>query len=202
MNSLNNPCKHNGLCIANDYRITGEQFSCICTEGYSGDTCEIDNNRIDIQFNETLIKTVSTVHIHFITAFKDKHHERITIFKKIPFDSNRVTVYIQQPFHILLTELTNQTYYLTIVREIYIKSENISTQVKSNQRCSSINEILNSTLMNYEKYRRIKYYPYVCRKHKDVMCFYDETYICLCDINRFSNCLEFNHTYDYMIVKE
>ena len=99
--SSNNPCKNNGICIPNDDRINRHTFTCLCPEGYSGTTCEINNNRIDIRFDETTIKTLSSVLIHFITAFDDRYHERTTTFKKIPFDQNTITLYIQQPFNIL-----------------------------------------------------------------------------------------------------
>jgi hypothetical protein len=196
--SSNNPCKNNGLCIPNDNRISGYAFSCLCPEDYSGERCEIHNNRIDIQFDETIIKNLSSLLFHFITIYTDKDHERTTIFKKIPFDNNTITLYVQQPFNILFTELTiNQTYYLTVVRERFINSENIFTQVQSNQRCSRMDELLNDTFQNYEPLRRAKYYPMLCRQYKQLMCLYDEIYMCICDLDRFSNCFQFNRSLNY-----
>jgi hypothetical protein len=197
--SSNNPCKNNGLCIPNDYRISGYEVTCLCPQDYSGETCEINNNRIDIQFDETIIKNSSSLFFHFITIFTDKDHERTTTFKKIPFDNNKITLYVQQPFNILFTESTNhnKTYYLTIVRETFISSENIHTQVRSNQRCSRIDELLNDTFLNYNISRRVKYYPMLCQQYRQLMCLYDEIYICVCDLDRFSNCFEFDHSLKY-----
>ena len=42
----------------------------------------------------------------------------------------------------------------------------------------------------------------VCRQHKQLMCFYDKIYICLCDLDRFSNCFEFNHNFTYNCQKQ
>ena len=195
--SSNNSCKNNGVCIPNDNRINGYTISCLCPEDYSGETCEIHNNRIDIEFNETLLNNLSSVLFHFITIFIDKDHEQTTTFKKIPYNNHTITIYAQHPYNILFSELNNHTYYLTVVRETFINSEHIHAKVQSNQRCSSINELMNDTFLNYELVRRIKYYPMLCRQYKQVMCLYDDKYMCVCDLDRFSNCFYFNQSSEY-----
>ncbi|CAF1308871.1 unnamed protein product [Adineta ricciae] len=193
----NTSCKNNGFCIPNDDRINRRTLTCLCPEHYSGTTCEISNSHINIQFDEKLIRTTSSVLIHFITIFNDKNHERTTTFKKIPFDQYTIRLYIEQPFHILLIELTDKSYYLATVREKFINSENITTQIRTNQQCYSIDKLMNSTLLNYSQFHRVKYYPMICRQYKELMCLYDDLYICICDRDRFSNCFEFDHRKKY-----
>ncbi|CAF4406380.1 unnamed protein product, partial [Adineta steineri] len=70
-------------------------------------------------------------------------------------------------------------------------------KLSSNQQCVSTDELMNSTLKSYTYLHRIKYYPLLCRQYNQLMCFYDETYMCICDHNRFSNCFIFNHSMTY-----
>jgi len=190
----NNPCQNNGFCIPNDDRISLTTFTCLCPEGYSGEYCQNKNTRIDIRLDEIIISSSSLVLIHFITSFEDAEHERTILLKKVPFDHKTLTVYVTQPFNILFVEIPNQHYYLAVLREIYIPSEHIYTEIQTKQRCSSITELLNNTLLQYEYLRRVKSYPLVCRQHSQLMCFYDNDLMCICDLDRFSNCFRFNHT--------
>ncbi|CAF2850740.1 unnamed protein product [Rotaria sp. Silwood2] len=193
----NNPCQHNGLCVPNDDRIDLKGFTCFCSQGYSGDRCENTNNQIDIHLHDTIVRQTSLLFIHFITSFKDAEHQRITVLKKIPYNRNILTLYVSQPFNILLLQIPNQYYYLGILREIFIPSEYIYTEIKLDQRCFSITELHNSTLTNLGYLRRTKYYPLLCRQYLRMMCFYDNDLICICDVDRFSNCFFFNHTMNY-----
>jgi hypothetical protein len=190
--SSNNPCHNNGTSVPIDDRIGLKEFSCFCSDDYSGERCQNKNNQIDIHLNKTIIFNNSLVLLHFITAFKNAEHERITVLKKIPFDDKNLTVYVKQSFNILFIQILNQ-YYLAILREIFIPSEHIYTKISSNQRCLSIVE-LNNTFLQYKYLQRAKYYPLLCRKYSELKCFYDTDLMCICDIDRFSNCFLFNQT--------
>lgn len=188
-----NPCKNNGICIPSDDRISLQTFTCVCQEGYSGDRCENQNSHIIIYLDENIMSKTSSLLIHFITAFKDSKHEQTATFKKIPFDKNFITINVVQPFNIIFMQIPNQNYYLAVLRETFIPSENISTNILPDQRCLKIEELLNATYLNYEYLRRTKYYPFLCRKNSQLKCFYDENLMCICDLDRFSSCFRFNH---------
>ncbi|CAF0992557.1 unnamed protein product [Didymodactylos carnosus] len=47
--------------------------------------------------------------------------------------------------------------------------------------------------MNFNGLRRIKYYPKLCRENIDLISFYDEQYMCLCDQTHDSECFYFDH---------
>ncbi|CAF3857072.1 unnamed protein product, partial [Rotaria sordida] len=193
----NNPCQNNGLCIPIDDRKGLNQFTCLCNEHFYGTRCENMKNRIDIEFDDNKISMMSFVFIHFITAIENDNHQHTTILKKIIFDQNIITVFITHSFHVVFIELTNQTYYLGVLREKFIESEHIQTRILSNYQCLSINELMNNTFLNYSFIHRVKYYPYLCQQQKQLKCFYDNRYMCICDINHFSNCFTFNHTLSY-----
>ena len=201
--SSGNPCLHEGICVPNDDRIDSssktDEFTCFCKEDYSGRTCQNINNQIDIHLNpdhDQVMKTALLILIHLITTFEHAEHQRITILKKIPYNSYNITLYISHPFHILFIEIPDHHYYLGIIRERFIPSEYISTSIKTDQHCLSIDEI-NKTLSSLEYLRRTKYYPLICRQNLTLKCFYDNDLMCLCDLDRYSNCFYFNHTMNY-----
>ena len=190
----NNPCKNHGQCVPVNDRISKNRFICLCTEDYMGTYCEYKSNRIDINFK--IYPIPSAIFAHFITAFHDRDHESMTTFKKVPFDQDSISLFISKSFHILFIEYSNN-YYLTVLRENYISSEHISTDIEVDNMCVNIVQILNSTLLSYNYIRRLKYYPLQCLQNQQLMCFYDENYMCVCDKSRFSNCFKFNHTASY-----
>ncbi|CAF4076984.1 unnamed protein product, partial [Rotaria sordida] len=193
----NNPCQNNGICIPVDDRMSLNKSTCLCTENFYGTRCENMKNRIDIEFDDDKISMMTFVFIHFITAIKDDNHQHKTILKKITFDQNMITVFITHSFHILFIEVSNRIYYLGVLREKFIESEHIQTRILPNYQCLSINELMNNTFLNYSFVHRAKYYPYLCQQQKQLKCFYDNRYMCICDVNRFSNCFTFNHTLSY-----
>ncbi|CAF1579250.1 unnamed protein product [Rotaria sp. Silwood1] len=83
---------------------------------------------------------------------------------------------IAQPFNIIFIQIPSQYDYLAVLREIFILLEKIYTEILPKQRCFSIEELLNKTFVNYE---------------------YFNHHMCICDLDRFSNCFIFNHTINY-----
>ncbi|CAF4924606.1 unnamed protein product [Rotaria sp. Silwood1] len=189
-----NPCENNGICIPHDDPIGLNTFTCLCTKNFFGTRCENLKNQIDIAFNDKNIGMMSMIWIHFISSIENGGHQRNTLLKKIKFAPNIISVFTIDPFHAIFIELTNQTYYLVVLREKFIESEYIQTKILPNYRCSSINELMNNTFLNYSLFHRVKYYPHLCQQKEQLKCFYDDIYMCICDLNRFSNCFTFNKT--------
>ncbi|CAF3390101.1 unnamed protein product [Rotaria sp. Silwood2] len=192
--SHNNLCKNDGKCVPINDRISNIDFTCLCTEDYMGSYCEYKSYRIDIHFKTDIIPSI--IFAHFIIAFDDKKHERITKFKKVPFDQHSVTLFTRHSFHILFIEFLNNS-YLTVLREKLIPSEYISIDIKLDSMCVNITKLLNSTIFDYNYLHQLKYYQLPCLENKKLKCFYDEKHMCICDKNRFSNCFQFNHNMSY-----
>ena len=192
-----NPCENNVLCVPVDDRIALNSFIYLCAEEFYGKKCENTKNRISIEFDAEIIMSVSAVFVHYITAFEHMKHQRTTTLKKILFRQNNISVFVTQRFHILFGEIPQQNYYLAVLRERFIESEFIQTKVSSSQKCFHVDEILNATFRQYPFLRRVKYYPLLCRQNKRLMCFYDEIHMCICDLDRFSNCFTFDHSTIY-----
>ncbi|CAF1234211.1 unnamed protein product [Rotaria sp. Silwood1] len=192
------PCINNGQCVPSDERYISTQINksmCICSEEYFGNQCEHQQTRIDISFHNELISPSSLL-VHFITVSNQAHPIRSSIMKKISWDQHTVTLYTLIQFHIAFAEIFNN-YYLIILREQIIVSAVISTQIMPSHRCLSIHELFNKTLVNQHLLRRIKYYHIPCQTQLDLVCFYDDIHLCLCDVFRRSNCFEFDHNMTY-----
>ncbi|UJR34502.1 hypothetical protein I4U23_021910 [Adineta vaga] len=195
----NNSCQNNGQCIPIDDRIGMKKFTCLCPENFNGEKCENKiQNIIDIEFDENIIKSDSAVFVHLMRSFGGENLQHTILLKKIRYGQNRIRIYVTISFHIVFIESINGNYYLIVVREQFIESEYIETKLLSNQQqCVFIDQLLNITIKSYSYLDRIKYYPFFCRQNKELMCFYDENYMCLCDLDRFSNCFMFDHNAAY-----
>ncbi|UJR18896.1 hypothetical protein I4U23_022024 [Adineta vaga] len=128
-------------------------------------------------------------------SFETIPHERTILLKKIPFDQTNIIVYAPVPFNILSVQIPNHEHYLVVLRETYLPSENISTEVQLKDRYFHIKELFNSIFLQYEPLRQIKSYPLLCQQYSQLKCFCDDNdLMCICDVNRFSNCFAFNYT--------
>ncbi|UJR20053.1 hypothetical protein I4U23_023187 [Adineta vaga] len=177
----NNPCQHNGLCIPNDDRIGLTTFTCLCSQEYSGERCQNRNVQIVIHFNSIFNLATTFLYVNLITAFQNSIPERVVSLKKIPFDQKYIKLYAVKPFNILFIQMSYHEYYLAILREKYLSSEDISTEVQLKHRCHHIKELLNETYLQYKPLRRVKYYPFLCRKYSQLKCFrdHDENLMCI-----------------------
>jgi hypothetical protein len=187
-------CEYHGQCIETDERMAPNNFTCLCHEGYSGETCQHMDTNITITFHG--VSVPQSILGHFIMAYDEEPHIRTTTIKKISFDQDSVSIYTSNAFHLLFIQFANN-YYLAIAQEKYILSAVITTKIIPSQRCPHINELFNSTVLKFNRLRRIKLYHLLCQQPFELKCFYDETFICLCDIDRFANCFDFNHSMTY-----
>jgi len=169
---------------------------CICPEQYTGDRCEYQRTRILISFHKT-IDIPLWVFIHFVKAENEPKPIRTSLMKKIAYDQDSITLYTSIPFNVALVQILNK-YYLIILREATISLMNISTMINPSYRCKSIEELFNVTFAHQNLIKRIKSYHISCKKQVELACFYDDIYLCLCNLDRQANCFEFdyNMTYD------
>ncbi|CAM4870529.1 unnamed protein product, partial [Rotaria socialis] len=180
-----------------DDHIVRNKFTCLCKGSFYGSRCENSKSEIDVNVDEETFEQTTAMFIHFITVFENVQHQRITTLKKMKYDESTIELFVTHSFHIVIGELLNKSYYLLVSREASIESEYIQTEFLPNHRCIFVRELLNKTFRSYPRLRRIKYYPLLCRKNQQLKCFYDENYMCICDLDRFSNCFTFHHSSTY-----
>jgi hypothetical protein len=191
-------CENGGEYIRNndDDKISDEQFLCICPNGYSGDRCEIVDNQINLSFDKN-ITLLQDIFIHFIEVIENASHIRSTTFRRISFVEDIINITWSKPFHIVFVDISNHTYYLILVQNIYFRSRNISKQINPFDRCPHINELFNETFIQWHLIRRIKSYHLPCQNQSlNLSCFYDDIHFCLCyqfGEKRLANCFRFDH---------
>ncbi|CAF1339618.1 unnamed protein product [Adineta ricciae] len=61
-----------------------------------------------------------------------------------------------------------------------------SSSIGRAQRCAQVNEVLNPRLRHLPPIQR-------CQVHLHLMCFVDDSYMCLCTLERHANCFKFQH---------
>ena len=204
---LNNTCNYKqcfngGQLIPYDLRYVwnGEgECGCICTEEYTGNQCQYEQTKIDLSFDNQ-IRIPSSLMIYFITVqprseffvTKAKPIQR-SVRKKILFNQDSLTLYVSFQFHIAFAEIDGN-YYLIILQEKGITSAKITSEISPSHRCLPVEQIFNKTILDRHFLRRIKYYHIPCRENDALICFYDSTQMCLCNLDRETNCLEFDYT--------
>ena len=99
-------CLNNGTCISVDDRINLNEYRCLCQAGFYGKQCENVKNQIDLKLNDEIVEIIQpAIFLHLITSFEDAQHEQTTIFKKIIYDQNQISISITQPFNLVFIEL-------------------------------------------------------------------------------------------------
>ncbi|CAF1417530.1 unnamed protein product [Adineta steineri] len=189
-------CQNGGLCIPMDeYMLSKKRFICICRKDYFGERCELEDNKIILSFEKSIIVPQS-IFIHFIEVMNRDRPVRLTTLQTISVHQDFITIFWSRPYHIVFIEL-RKNYYLTLVQSVYNESTINDKMIKPSDRCQHINEIFNDSMAKLDLIRRIKYYHLPCQMYSlNRSCFYDDTQFCLCynyGQIRLANCFEFNH---------
>lgn len=189
-----NVCQHDGTCIAVNSIVQNYHpvaHRCICTDEFEGSNCENQKSVISLQFIG--IQTYSYIIVHMLSSFTIGTHQQNVTFQKLRINSKTIDIYVTSEIDInLVCVQFDITYYLAVVQENYTRPFMISSIVSSDRRCYHIRDLMSSTMANWHPLRRIKHYPRLCTERKDLVCFYDDSLMCLCTIDRFSNCFNFN----------
>ena len=190
-----NPCQHASQCIATD-----QSFFCICTEGFTGLLCEHRGTKVEFVFAKN-IHIPPAVFVHFIqipllaiydNTIPSVELIRTTMIAKIRFDHNYTFLYYENSFHLIFVQF-DEHYYLALLQHHYQRVEYLVTMIRPEHRCRNVGELLDDPIRSYPRWHRVKYYPSLCRKWNDLVCFYDEDlFMCLCDLDRFANCFKFD----------
>ncbi|UJR10342.1 hypothetical protein I4U23_014548 [Adineta vaga] len=193
----NTQCRNGGQCIPISVDMESQkQFTCICTKGFTGERCEIQDTKIILSFHKQIVLSES-MFVHFIQINHDAAPERSTTFRVLGENHDFVTIYWSYPFHLVFVELPEKKYYLTVIKKFYQQSVIIRKTLDSSDRCPHIRELLDKTIVQSHLLRRIKYYHLPCKNHAyHLSCFYDDIHLCVCQNysqQRIANCFEFNH---------
>jgi hypothetical protein len=97
----NTTCFHGGQYLPiEDQMILTNSFTCICQKGYSGDRCQIVDNKIIMSFHKDIV-LLESMFVHLIKVNDNAPPENGSTFKVIPANGTSVTVSWSRPFHIV-----------------------------------------------------------------------------------------------------
>ncbi|CAF3771270.1 unnamed protein product [Rotaria sordida] len=190
-------CKNGGTYIPINDDNSNNNFQCICTEYFTGPTCEQSRRKLEISLGD--IDQPSHIFIHLITVNSKAQLTRTTIVKKISIDQRYVSFNLTIEFHLVFIEVNNDYYYL-----IYSSLNNnlsIIKRIHSSDRCPSYEELFNLTMINWHPLRRVKYYHDVCNKYKELNCYFDESLMCLCTNEYHANYFNLKRYKSYLCHK-
>ena len=188
----NDTCKNDGLCLTMDDQWSVKTITCFCKQGFNGDNCEKKDTQLELTFDD--IEIPQSVSIYLVTV-ENENDPMITMFsKKIPFDQDKVKLFTSLSFNLIFTRISNE-YYLVHQEVTPRYFPQLSIDIKPSQRCFPVDELLDQFLLSSPLLRRAKFYHLACRQRVQLTCLYDlEGLMCLCDNERFANCLHFNFT--------
>ena len=115
------------------------------------------------------------------------------MFQKFVMFQHIAKFYILGKFDLVFVKI-GSNYYLPAIRQS--QESHISTSISPIQRCRSINELLNSTIMSWPRIRQTKYYHIPCQTQHDLPCFSDGSYMCLCTLEHYANCFQLDNKLD------
>ncbi|CAF1426236.1 unnamed protein product [Didymodactylos carnosus] len=183
-----NKCIH-GICIV--YSNSQTHSYCLCNENWTGSLCNIRLNCSKFNCSEGSKCNNNGKCICQSGKFGNECYDTFDRCK----DNNKnkylpaLLIHVQLYFNNLI-----YSYYLAAL----LKQDNIqilNTTISSLNYCPNVNDLLNKTIVKYSPLKRVKYYHYVCKTNNtNIKCFYDESYMCLCDNDKLPDCYIFSHS--------
>ncbi|CAF0871894.1 unnamed protein product [Didymodactylos carnosus] len=208
-------CLNNGTCVAFPEQLSPQRaFICICQMEYAGQLCKTKAGIMNIYFDKSLLlskRIIPAMIVHFMYVLGDTRkaeftHSFRTLYKSYDTNTpmtisyNPSATYVDVAFvqlFITADELYGKYYLIlrnnTQSHRLSMKDRllYVNTTVTEQNYCPYISRLLNKTVIDYVQLKRVKYYQIPCRNEKQLVCFHDNIYMCLCDKYRSTKCFLF-----------
>lgn len=181
-----NACENNGRCVPADVTIPESHYRCICSDEFFGARCQYVRAKISISLKD--INVPSYLIAYFFTLSNESDPISTTMLRKLTLFQSTVTFKISIVFHLVIIQINNK-YYLAALQ--HPAKLNILTSINPKQECLPSESLFDSTVLKKQKYERIVYYYELCGKLRNLNCFIDDTFLCLCTNDHHANCLKF-----------
>ena len=185
-------CQNGGHCNRNSKL---NEFECECTEEYQGETCEQTKSSIHIRLSYTAVVTFQVIVVQYL---------------KIDFISLELNivgqaVYGQLPQSLAYYHDTSPVPEIVLLKlyhvnrsDIYVLSLHTAqssirthTSLLEHNRCKAVQSFLST------HQRSVIRYHHVCRMHPELLCFFDDIYLCICETNHTrAECFNYDHSTD------
>ena len=211
---LSVPCKNNGICIRMTYRSSASY--CLCKEGFTGLLCEKIARQLNIQFSDQFVKKYSFIqalilHLHSVLPVlftTEMTPLRIHLVRNVQSSNKLKTIFVSNFrlinfgfIQVFVSPSDNfGQYYLILSRNVHEQESTdsddpmtINTTVIERNRCRYVKEIFNGTILAFTSMHRAKFYHEPCQNNLELVCFYDENWMCICNRYRLTQCFSFFH---------
>ncbi|CAF3576821.1 unnamed protein product [Adineta steineri] len=198
-------CNEHGECVPIDERYLNpkRQFLCLCDTEWGGKQCDKAMPRIHISFSsDVLIPASNIALVHSIYTQEFTHQEiHFHHFHENIFELTIYLYHLPETLDLIFVQLYEHLdqfdYYLLVVSNDIRDKSVLESNHTFNQsdRCQSIEELFNATVIAQPRLRRVKYYQQPCVNQisgKKLQCFYDDELMCICDQTNHVNCFNFN----------
>lgn len=173
------PCLNNGTCIYIYESYGRDLFRCICSKFFYGDRCEHKKVSIQIQLNTSEISkfprgsTIQFYDVDLITLELRLRHQQATrgIPSSISYDHDDI---IAPPLSVLksYSDSTEVEYFI-----IYIQPNRSLINISSSpSHCPHASLLRDLSLFEYHR---------ICQNESELMCFYDNDYLCICQWDHY-----------------
>lgn len=186
---LPNPCQNNGQCIPIGEPFQKDKYYCICLGVFFGNHCQYRRIALDVHFSKDL-QLPPFLSTYFTFVGDNAQHTTFNSLKKIKVYENSFTLFLPLEVSMVLINFNNQNYLTALLPRI-AQAINISSTVTPSHRCHHIYELFNKTFVELHILQRLKKYHSPCQKNHELMCFYDDEFTCLCNLDRHANCFSF-----------
>ncbi|CAF4608992.1 unnamed protein product [Rotaria socialis] len=206
MKNNQNPCQNGGICFTKyQHHNLIDAYMCQCPKYYFGPICQYRSGAIEITYdseNRSVTLSGDQITATVIQLFDINTRGELNLKKQVLYKDSLpshlivTSESIIHPVFGLIKLYTNQS----IIHSIAGSSLNLTLNFKKENHCPHSHDIFNLRNETYQIRNVVAKYHTLCNKTTSkgspLLCFVDDDYFCLCDINNIAQCFPYNKKFD------
>ncbi|CAF3672072.1 unnamed protein product [Rotaria socialis] len=213
MKNNQNPCQNGGICFTKyQHHNLIDAYMCQCPKYYFGPICQYRSGAIEITYdseNRSVTLSGDQITATVIQLFDINTRGELNLKKQVLYKDSLpshlivTSESIIHPVFGLIKLYTNQSiiqYHLLYTSSIAGSSLNLTLNFKKENHCPHSHDIFNLRNETYQIRNVVAKYHTLCNKTTSkgspLLCFVDDDYFCLCDINNIAQCFPYNKKFD------
>ncbi|CAF3619955.1 unnamed protein product [Rotaria socialis] len=208
-----NSCQNGAICFTKyqHYNLI-DAYICQCPKSYFGPTCQHRSGAIEISYdneNQSVTLSGDQISATVIQLFDISDREELNLKKQVLYKDSlpsRLLITSESVIHPvfgLINLYTNQStiqYHLLYTSSTAGSSLNLTLRFTKKNYCPHSHDIFNLRNETYKIRNVVAKYHTLCdnttSKSSPLLCFVDDDYFCLCDINNTAQCFLYNKKFD------
>ncbi|CAM4796300.1 unnamed protein product [Rotaria magnacalcarata] len=213
MKNNQNPCQNGGICFTKyQHHNLIDAYMCQCPKYYFGPICQYRSGAIEITYdseNRSVTLSGDQITATVMQLFDINTRGKLNLKKQVLYKDSLpshliiTSESIIHPVFGLIKLYTNQSiiqYHLLYTSSIAGSSLNLTLNFKKENHCPHSHDIFNLRNETYQIRNVVAKYHTLCNKTTSkgspLLCFVDDDYFCLCDINNIAQCFPYNKKFD------